>query len=96
MGDHYWVMQFLCGARRLHPLRQRHVAVRDLLLVLPALSEPPFEPMSDTALQVLAFKTTFLLSATTPKRMDELHVLSVSPACLHWKVGCSDMTLWRN
>lgn len=52
--------------------------------------------MSEAALQVLSFKTTFLLTATTAKHTGEPHVLSSSPASLLWKAGCLGVTQQPN
>ena len=96
VGAHYWVKQFLRGARRLRPPRVRQAAAWDLPLVLQALSKAPFEPMAGSSLRLLSIKTAFLLAVTTAKRVSELHALSISPACLHWKADNSGVTLRPN
>ena len=96
VGAHYWVTQFLRGARRLRPPRVRRAATWDLPLVLQALSRAPFEPMAASSLCSLSIKTAFLLAVTTAKRVSELHALSISPACLRWKADGTGVTLWPN
>ena len=96
VGAHYWVTQFLRGAKRLRPPRVRRAAAWDLPLVLQALSQAPFEPMAGASLSSLSMKTAFLLAVTTAKRVSELHALSISDACLRWKASDSGVTLWPN
>ena len=96
VGAHYWVKQFLRGAKRRRPPRVRQAAAWDLPLVLQALSKAPFEPMAGASLRLISIKTAFLLAVTTAKRVGELHALSISPACLHWKADNSGVTLRPN
>ncbi|XP_061589562.1 LOW QUALITY PROTEIN: nucleolar protein 14 [Cololabis saira] len=76
VGAHYWVAQFLWGARRLRPPRLQRAAAWDLPLVLQALGVAPFEPMAGGSLGTTSWKTAFLLAITSVKRVSELHALS--------------------
>ncbi len=48
----------------------------DLSLVLRALMESPFEPMSESSLKFLTFKTVFLVALATAQRRSEIHAMS--------------------
>jgi hypothetical protein len=43
----------------------------------------PFEPLSDIPLDVLTFKTAFLLAITSAKRVGELQAFSMDPRYMH-------------
>ena len=80
MGTQALVDCFLRGAQRLCPPRGRLIPAWDLRVVLDALTEPPFEPLSGLGWELLSLKTVFLLATASAKR--ELHALSVHPAFL--------------
>ena len=82
MGTQALVGCFLKGARRLCPPRGRLIPAWDLRVVLDALTEPPFEPLSGLGWELLSLKTVFLLAIASAKRVSELRALSVHPACL--------------
>ncbi|GAA6090398.1 uncharacterized protein LOC117958235, partial [Tachysurus ichikawai] len=82
LGRHPVVTRFLHGARRLRPGTRPRVPVWDLAVVLAALSEPPFEPLTEVALRFLSIKTTFLLAISSLKRIGDLQALSMAPSCL--------------
>ncbi len=56
------VVSFLKRAKRLHPPRPHSVPPWDLEVVLRALSQPPFEPLTSVGLKELSLKTTLLLA----------------------------------
>ncbi len=56
IGRDPMVVSFLKGARRLHPPRPPSVPPWDLEVVLRALSQPPFEPLSSVGLKELSLK----------------------------------------
>ncbi len=62
IGRDPMVVSFLKGARRLHPPRPPSVPPWDLEVVLRALSQPPFEPLTSVGLKELSLKTTLLLA----------------------------------
>lgn len=72
---HYWMTQFLPGARRLCPFRVIWAADWDLPLVLQAMNGSLFEPMVEGPLGYISMKTTFLLAIATAKRVSEFHAL---------------------
>ena len=82
MGTQALVGCFLKGARRLCPPRGRLIPARDLRVVLGALTEPRFEPLSGLGWELLSLKTVFLLAIASAKRLSELRALSAHPACL--------------
>ena len=82
MGTQALVGCFLKGARRLCPPRGQLIPAWDLRVVLDALTEPRFEPLSGLGWELLSLKTIFLLAIASAKRVSELRVLSAHPACL--------------
>ena len=64
------------------PAKGRLIPAWDLRVVLDALTEPPFEPLSGLGWELLSLKTVFLLAIASAKRVSELRALSVHPACL--------------
>ncbi len=77
IGRHAMVVSFLKGAKRLHPPHPPSVPPWDLEVVLRALSQPPFEPLTFVDLKDLSLKTTLLLALASPKRIGDLHAFSV-------------------
>ncbi len=63
IGSNAMVVSFLKGARRLHPPRPPSVLPWDLEVVLRALSQPPFEPLTSVGLKELSLRTTLLALA---------------------------------
>lgn len=96
MGSQPLIGQFLKGARRLRPSRSLMVPSWDLQLVLRALAESPFEPLSSLKLELLSLKTAFLLAMSSAKRVSELHALSVHPSCLRLAEEGSAISLLPN
>ena len=94
LGRHPLVTRFLRGTRRLRPGMRPRVPVWDLAVVLAALSEPPFEPLTEVALRFLSIKTTFLLAISSLKRIGELQALSVAPSRLEFAPGMARVFLY--
>ncbi len=86
------VVRFL-GARRLHPPRPPSVPPWDLEVVLRALSQPPFEPLTSVGLKELSLKTTLLLALASAKRIGDLHAFSVDSDCIRFGPGDCSVTL---
>ena len=84
VGSHRLISLFFRGALRLRLPSTPKAPAWDLPLVLDALCLPPFEPLSQEELRWLSVKTKFLLAITSPKRVGEIHILSVSGSGLRW------------
>lgn len=82
LGSDRLIVAFLKGANHLCPPRGVQSPTWDLNIVLDSLCQPPFEPISESDIKWLSFKTKFLLAITTAKCVSELHALSVSAPCL--------------
>ena len=82
MGTQALVGCFLRGAWRLCPPSGRLIPAWDLRVVLDAITEPPFEPLSSLGWELLSLKMVFLLAIASAKRVSELRALSVHPACM--------------
>ncbi len=93
IGRNAMVVSFLKGARRLHPPRPPSVPPWDLDVVLRALSQPPFEPLTSVGLKELSLKTTLLLALTSAKRIGDLHAFSVDSDCIRFGPGDCSVTL---
>jgi hypothetical protein len=57
------------------PKTRTSVPAWNLALVLNGLKKAPFEPLQETSLKLLTFKTVFLLAFASGKRRGELHAL---------------------
>ncbi len=93
IGRDPMVVSFLKGARRLHPPRPPSVPPWDLEVVLRALSQPPFEPLTSVGLKELSLKTTLLLALASAKRIGDLHTFSVDSDCIRFGPGDCSVTL---
>ncbi len=93
IGRNAMVVNFLKGARRLHPPRPPSVPPWDLEVVLRALSQPPFEPLTSVGLKELSLKTTLLLALASAKRIGDLHAFSVDSDCIRFGPGDCSVTL---
>ncbi len=93
IGRNTMVVSFLKGARRLHPPRPPSVPPWDLEVVLRALSQPPFEPLTSVGLKELSLKTTLLLALASAKRIGDLHAFSVDSNCIRFGPGDCSVTL---
>lgn len=52
--------------------------------MLQALTDHPFEPLEDTDLKILSYKTVLLLALATAKRVSYIHALSVHMSCMRF------------
>ncbi len=93
IGRDPMVVSFLKGARRLHPPRPPSIPPWDLEVVLRALSQPPFEPLTSVGLKELSLKTTLLLALASAKRIGDLHAFSVDSDCIRFGPGDCSVTL---
>ncbi len=93
IGRNAMVVSFLKGARRLHPPRPPSVPPWDLEVVLRALSQPPFKPLTSVGLKELSLKTTLLLALASAKRIGDLHAFSVDSDCIRFGPGDCSVTL---
>ncbi len=93
IGRDPMVVSFLKGARRLHPPRPPSVPPWDLEVVLRALSQPPFEPLSSVGLKELSLKTALLLALASAKRIGDLLAFSVDSDCIRFGPGDCSVTL---
>ncbi len=91
LGSDQLIVAFLKGANRLCPPRAVRSPTWDLSMVLSSLCQPPFEPILESDIKWLSFKTAFLLAITTAKRVSELHALSVTAPCLRWSADFSSL-----
>lgn len=80
--EHPWVKRFIQAARRIRPSPRSLIPPWDLNLVLSALSGPPFEPLEDSSIRHLTFKSAFLLAITTARRVGEIQAFSSKPPYL--------------
>ncbi len=62
-------------------------------MVLRALSQPPFEPLTSVGLKELSLKTTLLLALASAKRIGDLHAFSVDSDCIRFGPGDCSVTL---
>ncbi|KAJ1208809.1 hypothetical protein NDU88_004192 [Pleurodeles waltl] len=76
------VSMFLKGLTHLFPPTPFIMPQWDLNLVLTYLLCTPFEPMHNCPLQLLTFKTVFLIAITSARRVSELQALSSKPPYL--------------
>ena len=65
--------RLLSSFHRDRPKSSRNVPKWNLSVVLNELTKAPFEPMKDTDLKHLTFKTAFLLALASGKRRSEIH-----------------------
>ncbi len=93
IGRNAMVVSILKGARRLHPPRPPSVPPWDLEVVLRALSQPPFEPLTSVGLKELSLKTTLLLALASAKCKGDLHAFSVDSDCIRFGAGDCSVTL---
>ncbi len=93
IGKHAMVVRFLKGAKRLHPPRPPSVPPWDLKVVLRAISQPPFEPLTSVGLKELYLKTTLLLALASAKRIGDLHAFSVDSDCIRFGPGDCSFTI---
>lgn len=93
---HPLAVRFLKGARRLRPVVKSIVPSWDLITVLEAMCEHPFEPLESADLRMLSYKTALLLALASAKRVGDLHALSVHPSCIQFTPDGSKVVLRPN
>ncbi len=76
---HPLVARWVLGDRAKNPPRRSLVPRCNLLVVLAALIEKPFEPLHQTTTRDLTLKVFFLLAATSSRRVSENHALCIDP-----------------
>ncbi|KAI5103676.1 legumain precursor [Silurus meridionalis] len=76
LGRDPLLTRFLCGTQRLRLVVQPRVPGCDLAVVLEALSEPPFEPLTEASWRHLTVKTAFLPAICFLRRVGDLQALS--------------------
>ncbi len=96
LGSDQPIVAFLKGANRLCSPQAVRSPTWDLSMVFSSLCQPPFEPILESDIKWLSFKTAFLLAITTAKHASELDALSVSAPCLCWSADFSSVSLWPN
>nr|XP_043888269.1 uncharacterized protein LOC122773567 [Solea senegalensis] len=96
VGQHPLVCRFMKGARRKLPVSRHLVPLWDLLVVLDALSQHPFEPLEAVGMKFVSLKTVLLLALSTAKRVSDLQALSIRPSCLQFGPGLSKVCLRPN
>jgi hypothetical protein len=81
VGEHPKVIRLLKGIFQTNPPKKSLVPEWDLSIVLNALKRPPFEPLSSAPPKFVTLKTTFLLAATTARRVSDLSYLGIGSHC---------------
>jgi hypothetical protein len=87
LGSNPLVTEWLKGAFHLNPPVRQLVPSWELGLVLNALMEKPYEPMSEATFQAVAKKTLFLLAICSGARSSELTALDARKELLTVKDG---------
>ena len=95
-GSHPLVVRFMRGVLRKRPVRKPMIPQWDLKLVLEALCGAPFEPLQSAGIDMLSYKTAFLLSLCSAKRIGDIHALSVHPSCMQFALDDSKVMLRPN
>src|SRR4029434_2450040 len=79
--------RFMAGVRRLR-VPDRHLILSwDLLVVLCALTGPPFEHLERVDMKFVSLKNTLLLALVSAKRIGDMQALSISPLCLQFSIA---------
>src|SRR4029434_9295041 len=77
----------MAGVRRLRVPERHLIPSWDLLVVLCALTGPPFEPLETVDIKFVSLKTALLLALTSAKCVGDMQALSVSPSCLQFSIA---------
>lgn len=83
--SHPLVKRFLRGLMHFYPPVRSPPPVWDLPLVLRRLTRTPFEPLGSCDLRLLTWKTAFLVSITSARRVSELVTLCRNPPYLFFQ-----------
>src|SRR4029434_10088504 len=75
------------GVRRLRVPERHLIPSWDLLVVLRALTGPPFEPLETVDIKFVSLTTALLLALVSAKRIGDMQALSVSPSRLQFSVA---------
>ena len=81
VGEHPKVLRLLKGVFQTRPPKKSLVPEWDLHVVLDALRSGPFEPIETAHPKCLTFKMTFLLAATTARRVSDISHLQLGDHC---------------
>lgn len=65
----------------------------DLSCVLWSLTKAPYEPLDEAPLQLLTWKTVFLLTLASAKRRSEIHALSIEEGHIRFNTSDDSVTL---
>ncbi|XP_025766655.1 uncharacterized protein LOC112848041 [Oreochromis niloticus] len=96
VSHHPLVRYFMKGAQQLHPVSKPLVPTWDLSLVLGAVSQPPFEPLSQVEIKILSLKTALLLALASAKHISDIHALSIHKQCTRFTRDNSRVILRPN
>ncbi|XP_056408050.1 uncharacterized protein LOC130306231 [Hyla sarda] len=77
IADHKWIKRFFGAVARLKPKISNLSAPWDLNIVLTSLTREPFEPLSDSSIKFLTWKSVFLTAFTTARRVSEIQAFSI-------------------
>jgi hypothetical protein len=84
---HPWFVQFNKGMKTKYYVPKNRLPKWRLKWVLQALRRKPFEPLDPRRIDLLSYKTAFLLAITSAKRIGELQALSSNPRYLEITPG---------
>lgn len=90
--QHPLVCRFMRRGRHNLQVYKPLAASWDLPTALDAISTPPFEPLEQLDLKMVALQTVLLLSLGSAKGMSEIHTLSVHKTCTRFSLG-NNLTL---
>ena len=79
LSQHRLIKMFLKGAFEKNPPVKDKLPSWDLPTVLDAMMHPPFEPIHSISLDMLTFKTVFLVAVCSARRLGELRALDCRP-----------------
>src|SRR4029434_11043935 len=86
-GSHPLASRFMAGGGRRRGPERALMRSWDLLVVLRALTGPPFEPLESVDIKFVSLKAALLLALTSAKRVGDMQALSVSPSCLQFSIA---------
>lgn len=77
VGQHPYIIRLLKGVFNSRPPKIKLLPEWDLLKVLDMLQKSPFEPMKNSVLKYVTWKTIFLFAITTFRRCSDLQALRI-------------------